>query len=89
MPATDPFSTNATGLDAPALHAFAITPDDNNDLAIATRGIYVGVGGDVAVVTAGGETVTLKNASAGTTLPVRVARVKATGTTATNLIGLY
>lgn len=89
MAATDPFATNATGLDSPGLHAFAITPDDSNDLAIATRGIYVGVGGDVAVITAGGETVTFKNASAGTTLPIRAARVKATGTTATNLVGLY
>jgi len=88
MSATDKFDNHASGLSSPAEDAFAITPDDATDMAKVTRGIYVGVGGDVALITKAGTTLTFKSAAAGSVLPVRAARVKSTGTTATNLIGL-
>jgi len=89
MPATDNFANAATGLTSPARNAMAITPNDGTDLASVTRGIYVGVSGDIALVTAGGQTVTFKTAAQGSTIPIQAARVLSTGTTATNLIGLY
>lgn len=89
MPATDVFSASSSGLDSPARHAFAITPNDSTDLATVTRGIYVGVTGDVEVITVGGETVVFKAAAAGSVIPIQAARVKAANTTATNLLGLY
>ena len=85
----DPFSNHSTGLTSPARNCAAITPNDSTDLAVVTRGIYVGVSGDVALITEGGQTVTLKNAAQGSTIPVRAARVLSTGTTATNLISFY
>ena len=48
----------------------------------------MGGGGDVAVTTQGGNNATFKNVAAGTFLKVQVRKVLATGTTATNLLGL-
>jgi hypothetical protein len=83
------------GDDAPAEHAFAITPDDNNDLdnltgGGVTRGLWVGSAGNVAVVTQSGASVTFKGIAAGTLLPVKVKRVLSTGTntTADTILGL-
>ena len=72
----------------PARNAFAITPNDGTDLTCWALAVYVGGSGDVRLVTWGGETVTFANAPVGV-LPVRVRRVYATGTTATDLVGLY
>lgn len=69
--------------------AAAITPDDNNDLTFVTRAIYVGGGNDLAVILASGDTVTFKAVPTGTILPIRAARVKSTGTTATLLLALW
>ena len=67
--------------------AEAVTPSDTADLANVSV-IYVGVTGNIAIITAGGDEVTLQNAQAGSVVPIRVKRVKATGTTATGLIAL-
>lgn len=89
MAAQDVFYTSATGLDSPARGAFAITPDNNNDVTFVTRGIYVGTGGDLAVIMASGDAVTFTGLMGGTIYPLRVSRVKSTGSTASSLVGLY
>jgi len=72
----------------PAFYMTAITPSDTVDLVDALVSIYVGVGGDVCVIDTAGNTVTHVGAPQGGYIgPFSVARVKATGTTATNLIG--
>ena len=78
-------------LDAPAYEGFSITPSDDSadDFDIYTRGIYIGVDGDVVVVTSSGTALTFKGLLAGTILPVRAKRINSTNTTATDLIGLY
>jgi hypothetical protein len=73
---------------APSRNAAAITTSDTVDLGFVTKALYVGVSGDVVVIMAGGQTVTLKAVPVGY-LPVRVSRVKATNTTATNLVALW
>ncbi|MCB1493210.1 MAG: hypothetical protein KDJ77_15685 [Rhodobiaceae bacterium] len=84
----DKYDSTASGLESPPSHVFAITPDDNNDLAEVTRGLMVASGGDVAVVTLDGDAVTLPALAAGVQYAFRIVRVKATGTTATGLVGL-
>lgn len=85
----DKFSKHASGLESPAVSAFAITPDDNVDLAINTRAIYVGVGGDLVVILGDDSTaVTFKSVPSGMILPIRVRRVVATNTAASSLVGL-
>ena len=86
---TDSFKNFARSLTSPPENAAAIVPSDGADLAELTRALYVGGGGDVALRMAGGEFVTLANLPAGTLIPLRVARVLASGTTATALVGLW
>jgi len=86
--ATDAFERYARGLTTPADDAFAITPSDGADLAQVVRALYIGGAGSISLVTRAGSTVAFTGLAAGTVLPVRAARVRATGTTATGLVGL-
>jgi len=84
---TPPTALVANG---PSPHGFSITPNDSTALASVTRGIYVGGAGDVTLTLAGDSVaVLLKAVPVGTFLPVCASYVKATGTTATQLVGLY
>lgn len=73
----------------PAYDNFNLTPSDSTVFKFTLRGIYVGTSGDVTVVSAGGDTATWKAVPQGMIIPVRATKVMATGTTATNLVGLY
>lgn len=70
----------------PAIDAVPIVADVAFDQC---KGIYVGVAGDITMVTAAGGTRLFKNAAAGSTIPVCATRVNASGTTATNLLAYY
>jgi hypothetical protein len=73
----------------PASNAAAVTPNDSNDLAATSRAIYVGGAGNLAVITAGGQTVTFTGVLAGAILPIRASRVMLTNTTATSIMALW
>lgn len=85
----DQFSQNKSGLDSPASDGSAVTPSDATALTTYARAIYVGGAGDVAVTTTAGTDLTFSGVAAGMILPVRCSHVKATGTTATNIIALW
>lgn len=85
---TDPFANTQPSLSGPATSGFSVTPDDDADLARASRALYVGSAGDLAVRMLTGETVTLAAVPAGSLLPLRVRRVLAAGTTATAIVAL-
>lgn len=72
---------------ASAYGAVAITPNDATVIP-KTRGIWVGVTGNIAVRMADGTSVTFANVPVGV-LPVQVDMVKATDTTATTMLALY
>ena len=76
-------------LSDPASHAFAITKSDTVNFDFSTRSIYIGGDGNITVVTVNDEVVAFVGLIAGTVLPIRIKRVNSTGTTATNLVGLY
>ena len=75
--------------------AAAVTPSNTVDIASVSGGsnngcvLYVGTGGDLKVLTVGGDEVILSNIQDGTFLPVQVLRVFATGTTATSIVALW
>lgn len=68
--------------------AAAVTPHDANPLPEKASQLYVGGAGNVVAVI-NDEDVTFAGVPAGTFLPVRVSQVKATGTTATNIVALW
>jgi hypothetical protein len=73
----------------PVERAFAITTDNSTNLSETTRAIYTGTGGDITVILAGDSAaVTFVDVPAGAIMPLRVARVLATGTVATGIVGL-
>jgi hypothetical protein len=81
------FGQSAPG---PAGNAYTITTSDSTVLARPTRAIYVGGAGDLAVRMADdGSTPIFKAVPVGTVLNIRADKILATGTTATNLLGLY
>jgi hypothetical protein len=84
----DPFETLATGKDSPANFGAAVTPDDSTDLATLPRGLFIGGAGDVVVHDTAGTSLTF-TCPAGAILPLRAARVLATGTTATGIVALW
>lgn len=73
----------------PGEDAVAVTTSDSVNLTRTARALYIGVGGNVVVVTASGTVVTFANVQTGTVLPVRAARVNTTNTTATNIVAIY
>jgi len=86
-PQTDLYRTRSTGLDSPGRGHFAITPSDTVYLEMIPRFLYVGGAGSIALEDESGVTLTYLNASG--KIPLRAAKVKATGTTATGIIGIY
>jgi hypothetical protein len=87
MPARDdmPNVINNTG---PARNAAVVTPSDSNDLTFVTRGIYVGVAGNIAVIMSGnGGPVTIPVQPG--LQPLAVSRIYSTGTTATGLVAVW
>lgn len=88
--AVNTFSAYNDAPNLPPQNAAAVTTSDTVDLGYVTKNLYIGVSGDVTVIMAGGQTVTLKSVPVGM-LPqgIRVTRIKATGTTATNIIALW
>ena len=74
--------------DAPYFGAVAITPSDSADLTDPVSAIFVGVAGNITVDMAGvGTNITFANVPVGV-FRVCVTKVYATGTAATNLVGL-
>ncbi len=76
---------------APSGSCAAVTPSDTTSglLANTSRGLYVGGTGNMAVVTANGETVLFSGIPAGMVLPVMANQVNSTSTTATLIVALF
>ena len=68
--------------------AVAVTPHDSTNLDQETRGLYVGVSGDVVAII-GGVAITFTAMAAGIIHPIAVTRVNSTNTTATNIVAIY
>ena len=87
-PIADPFLGAKADLGVPLYSgAFAITP--GAALPFPPRAIYIGGAGAIAMTGADGNAVTFAAAAAGSIIPFRAASVQSSGTTATNLLGLY
>lgn len=84
----DIYEGKGTDLHSPIRFGATVTPSDSTDLPNDTRALWVGTGGSVAIITAGGSTITLANVTDGAMLPIRVSRVLA-ATTASGIVALW
>ena len=87
-----PIKTNRAQetMESPLRNLFAVTPHDTTLFTNPTRGLWVGVGGDIVILAAGdegGSSVLLKNVASGTMLPIQAIRVDSTNTTASSIVG--
>jgi hypothetical protein len=72
------------------IKAVSVTPNDTTDLVNGvTRGIFIGTAGTIVLTMADGNDITFTGLSAGGIHLISAKRVKATGTTATNIVALY
>lgn len=87
---TDKFlNSSPDAFQMPADDSETVIPSDTINMAQTSRGLYVGVGGDVtAVMAKNGKVELFKNVPQGAILPYRVTRVNATGTTASYIVSL-
>lgn len=85
---SDEFENFTPGMESPAVNGEAIIPNDEADLPFATRGIWIGTGGDLTVTLTGGTTVTYPDIPSGVVFPIRAKRVFETGTTASGLASM-
>ena len=87
---SDPFAGVADAPYAPATRALAVMPDDTNPLADIPKALFVGTGGAITMRGINGTSDQLwKNVAAGTVLPFRARYVRATGTSAADILALY
>jgi hypothetical protein len=86
----DPFSGAVDSVTAPATRAVAVAAHDVNALSDIPKALFVGSGGHLVLRgVGGGADVTFRNVADGTVLPVRAQFVRATGTTAADIVALY
>ncbi len=85
----DTFASATDTVTAPAQSCFPITPEDNADLEYVTKGLYVGGGGDIVLRTKSDDVdIAFRQVPSGTILPVRAVAIRATGTSASDIVGL-
>lgn len=88
---TDPFRAYPYYMATPARGAAEVTPDDDVDLSIYAKSLYIGGAGDLTVTLTtqdDGDSVTFADHPAGYA-PLQVKRVWATGTLATDIVALF
>jgi len=85
----DKFKQYSDTLSSPFTDGEDVTPDDNNDLAMISRGLYLDASGPVRVMLEGGFVTTYESLVVGVHHPIRVKRVFATGTTNTKIKVVY
>jgi len=87
MPAIPLLPNHSPTLISPGRRMFAITPSNSAELPFPTKAIYVGTAGTVVCVNAAGDEVSWLM-QPGSYIDAEIIQVKATGTTATDMIGI-
>jgi hypothetical protein len=86
---SDPFASFADHVAAPAMRAVTVVPHDGNALSEVPKALFVGTGGNLVLRGAGGGAdVLFKNVASGSVLPIRASHVRATGTSAADIVAL-
>ena len=86
---TDGFLLAPDEVSAPSRLQFAISPHDTNPISPIPKAIYIGTGGTITLRGVDSQNdVVLKNVANGQILDIRAQYVRATGTTAADMVGL-
>lgn len=86
----DAFSGTLDSVSAPATRVQVVVPHDVALFGDVPKALFVGSGGTVVLrAMAGPEDVAFRNVASGAVLPVRAIAVRATGTTAADIVALF
>jgi hypothetical protein len=85
MPASDRFKLTARSPSGGPQHLALVSPDDGADLPHVSQWVFLATAGTLSVVTRGGESLVTPVLPAGWHL-LELARIRATGTTATGIM---
>jgi|AACY02.16.fsa_nt_gi hypothetical protein len=75
--------------EGPCVGGFEVVPSDTEDLPRVAKGFRIGGAGDLVIITPNDEELPFLACAVGETIPWSAKRVKATGTTATNIVAGY
>ncbi|VVT02336.1 spike base protein, RCAP_Rcc01079 family [Erythrobacter sp. EC-HK427] len=85
----DRYTAASDSVTAPARSCFAVQPDDTGTFPVAAKALYVGLGGDLVLRAQDDDAdVTFRDVQPGSILPVRAVAVRATGTSAADIVAL-
>ncbi len=89
MPSVDQFDSYGDSVADPSRAPFAVVPHDTSPLAVVPKALFVGTGGTLVLRGLDSAAdVTFKNLANGQILDVRASHVRATGTTAADIVAL-
>ncbi len=86
---SDQFFAHGDTVSAPARGAVGVVAHDVNPLPVVPKALFVGTGGNVVAAGMQGGDVTFRNVADGAVLPFRAVFVRASGTTAADIVALY
>ena len=88
----DPYGGSYSGVADPGERAVVIVPSDTVDFVLTPKAIYVGTGGDIAMIgdneDVGATAIVWKNVPAGAVVPFRPRQILETGTTAADMLAI-
>lgn len=85
----DPFAALNDSAATPSRAPYAVTPSDAAMLPMVPKALFVGTGGTIVLRGIDGASdVTFRNVASGQTIDVRAQFVRATGTTAADIVAL-
>lgn len=84
----DRFAHSTDAVSTPARRAFAVVPSDSEPIAILPKALLIGGAGTLILRPVDSPADVVIPAAAGQLLPIRASHVRATGTTATQIVAL-
>lgn len=85
---SDGFKQFSDSPSAPARQAFAISPHDSEELSPLPKALFVAGAGSLTLCAADSSADVSLSVGAGQILPIRARFIRATGTTASGIVGL-
>lgn len=87
-PAFDRFDRSGDSPSSPARDAFMVAPHDTTALARLPKALLIGIGGTLTLRAVDAAADIAVTVTAGQIVPIRASHVRATGTTAGQIVGL-
>lgn len=84
----DRFERSGDSPSSPARDAFMVTPHDTQPLPRLPKALLIGIGGTLALRAVDGAADIAVTVTTGQIVPIRAAHVRATGTSAGQIVGL-